>query len=576
MDPTKRKTLLKKIKTEPIKNTIIPKTERSRYENLDVSHLFSSAFMGDCLKTVAKAERKRNVKTEITFNDFSRVVELPGGRGAPESLMGLFNGSWYEIDNASHYVRNPNERIAIRDVMGRFDDPKEAWRHYSGYFVEERKKRFAPKDFEVTEEDMKYAEEAVKRVKNRNVPPEIAELGEKGIKEYVKRLRRYKDMELIDGKFSAVVDRWNACVGLMSFPDKAGIFIGKGGDRAKIESRNNGVKFIQILHRVGPGEIKRIVSHAGPRHMDDFLAIALLKAKSPDAEILFEKHDSPDVKKRLSDPYTAVVDVGREFNPLLFNYDHHQDRDVYPCSAVLVLADAYEAPNVNSLSLATIDCIDRFGYEEARKRFGYDINSKDREKSKIAMLSDLSDPVTVKIAADTVVHFVEEDPSADLTEFIDALFSNLLEAGKLEKAVKLYESNRRNVMEFTRRNGKITTVKGKEVAYFPFSLAKGRMKAEIFACVETDLIVERSLVNPTRTMVSKNVFKPNDDVDLGTLSAVYPVAKEFPHKIVLDVPIERFDLDSLSKCVADPNPDGEREASVGKNRFSAWSPGESG
>jgi len=65
----------------------------------------------------------------------------------------------------------------------------------------------------------------------------------------------------------------------------------------------------------------RIVTHAGPAHRDEFIAISLL---------LFEKNPIAKIERKnpteeeLQDPNVYVVDVGKKYEPELNNFDHHQ------------------------------------------------------------------------------------------------------------------------------------------------------------------------------------------------------------------------------------------------------------
>ncbi|MGB0370829.1 MAG: MYG1 family protein [Opitutales bacterium] len=79
---------------------------------------------------------------------------------------------------------------------------------------------------------------------------------------------------------------------------------------------------------------KKIVTHPGGAHKDEFLACALLIAEHG-TPVLRRDPDESD----LSDPEIAVVDVGHRHEPELGNFDHHQfPRDAEPsCALSLVL-----------------------------------------------------------------------------------------------------------------------------------------------------------------------------------------------------------------------------------------------
>ncbi len=81
-------------------------------------------------------------------------------------------------------------------------------------------------------------------------------------------------------------------------------------------------------------DIKKIVTHPGGAHKDDFLAcsVMIFYHKVP----IFRREPCA---KDLEDPSVCVIDVGGEHNPLKHNFDHHQfPRDFVPtCALSLVL-----------------------------------------------------------------------------------------------------------------------------------------------------------------------------------------------------------------------------------------------
>ena len=80
--------------------------------------------------------------------------------------------------------------------------------------------------------------------------------------------------------------------------------------------------------------IKKIITHPGGAHKDEFLACCVLLA-SDSVSIL--RQEATD--EELNDPLVVVVDVGHRHEPHLNNFDHHQfPRDAEPtCSLSLVL-----------------------------------------------------------------------------------------------------------------------------------------------------------------------------------------------------------------------------------------------
>lgn len=81
--------------------------------------------------------------------------------------------------------------------------------------------------------------------------------------------------------------------------------------------------------------IKKIITHPGGAHKDEFLACCVLLANDS-VSILRQEATDQD----LSDPQVVVVDVGHRHEPQLNNFDHHQfPRDAEPtCSLSLVLS----------------------------------------------------------------------------------------------------------------------------------------------------------------------------------------------------------------------------------------------
>jgi GNAT superfamily N-acetyltransferase len=81
--------------------------------------------------------------------------------------------------------------------------------------------------------------------------------------------------------------------------------------------------------------IKKIITHPGGAHKDEFLACCVLLANDSVSILRQEATD-----QELKDPQVVVVDVGHRHEPQLNNFDHHQfHRDAEPtCSLSLVLS----------------------------------------------------------------------------------------------------------------------------------------------------------------------------------------------------------------------------------------------
>lgn len=68
---------------------------------------------------------------------------------------------------------------------------------------------------------------------------------------------------------------------------------------------------------------QRIITHSGPFHADDVLAVAVLLDLVPTAEVL-RTRDVEVLTAALSDAQTVMVDVGWAFDPAMNKFDHHQ------------------------------------------------------------------------------------------------------------------------------------------------------------------------------------------------------------------------------------------------------------
>lgn len=74
-----------------------------------------------------------------------------------------------------------------------------------------------------------------------------------------------------------------------------------------------------------------VVTHPGPAHRDEFVAVSLLLAKWPEVKVFRREPAAED----LADPNVLVVDVGGQFDPDQGNLDHHQlERDAAPCCSI--------------------------------------------------------------------------------------------------------------------------------------------------------------------------------------------------------------------------------------------------
>jgi len=135
------------------------------------------------------------------------------------------------------------------------------------------------------------------------------------------------------------------------------------------------------LQSLEPLAVKKIITHSGPAHSDEFLAVSLLLHKYPDAVVI----RVPDFTGEPEEG-EIVVDVGKRYDGRIF-FDHHQDEDL-PSSFILVLRDFF---GIDSENLPTdfryIDLRDRFGAYVAKKVLNMD---EDRGLVERAMLKYFS------------------------------------------------------------------------------------------------------------------------------------------------------------------------------------------
>jgi len=111
-------------------------------------------------------------------------------------------------------------------------------------------------------------------------------------------------------------------------------------------------------------EVKRIITHSGPAHADDFLAVSVLLTRHKKAEVI----RVPEYGGEPQDG-EVVVDVGRRYDGVRL-FDHHQDPEL-PCSFMLVLRDLFGV-DITSLpkEFKYVDLRDRFGHADALKKLG--------------------------------------------------------------------------------------------------------------------------------------------------------------------------------------------------------------
>lgn len=135
--------------------------------------------------------------------------------------------------------------------------------------------------------------------------------------------------------------------------------------------------------------ITKIITHPGSAHKDEFLAICLAIHETGCMHI--ERRVATDVD--LNDPNIMVIDQGKQYNPVLNNFDHHHDRSLqssYPLVAKHFGLDT--ALKLSDKAYDTVDVEDREGPMKVASGFGLSIGQYNALSDPIgtAMLSVFS------------------------------------------------------------------------------------------------------------------------------------------------------------------------------------------
>jgi hypothetical protein len=139
-----------------------------------------------------------------------------------------------------------------------------------------------------------------------------------------------------------------------------------------------------------PIEITKIVTHPGSAHKDEFLAICLASHMTGCTQI--ERRVVTDAD--LSDPSVMVIDIGRQYNPALNNFDHHHDASLNSSYALVARHLGLEkALKLSDKAYDTVDIEDREGPVKSAGRFGLSVAEYNALSDPIgvAMLSSFSD-----------------------------------------------------------------------------------------------------------------------------------------------------------------------------------------
>lgn len=166
--------------------------------------------------------------------------------------------------------------------------------------------------------------------------------------------------------------------------------------------------------------LKRIVTHPGPAHRDDFYAVCLLLAAY--SNVIVERRN-PTIAD-LDNPDVLVLDIGDRLEPALMNFDHHQDLNIR-CSMSLV-AEFLGLQLLEELFpyLKYLDISDRRGPVFAAKQFG------------------VSDPELLQTPAEQILinKFARDPMDAGIYQIMKDIGADLIDKAKL--APKIFDMYR--------------------------------------------------------------------------------------------------------------------------------------
>ena len=196
--------------------------------------------------------------------------------------------------------------------------------------------------------------------------------------------------------------------------------------------------------------IKKIITHPGGAHKDEFLACCVLLANDSVSILRQEATD-----QELKDPQVVVVDVGHRHEPQLNNFDHHQfPRDAEPtCSLSLVLSKLgiYEDARSFCPWLEVAEWFDCRGPNDTADWLGLD-----RE-----VVGKLNSPIDITILQ-AFAKQTEHNPGEpiwevmqmmgkELIEYITGLRGRIDEVSKIEEVWKLKHGGEEFKVIFARR-----------------------------------------------------------------------------------------------------------------------------
>ena len=158
--------------------------------------------------------------------------------------------------------------------------------------------------------------------------------------------------------------------------------------------------------------IKKIITHSGQAHVDDFLSCCVLAYVNEFEGTIWRRE--PTVEE-IYDPEVAVIDIGGIHNPAKLNFDHHHfSEDQEPtCSLSLVLdhIGIYQNALKHLPWLHTVEWFDSRGPTKTAEYL----------KINTAVIKSLSNPIS-----QAVMSWFSECGYVDLANHSQDLMSNLM------------------------------------------------------------------------------------------------------------------------------------------------------
>ncbi|ACT96691.1 MYG1 family protein [Dyadobacter fermentans] len=110
-------------------------------------------------------------------------------------------------------------------------------------------------------------------------------------------------------------------------------------------------------------KFNRLITHDTTFHADDVIAVALLIVAGYDGFSLSRTRDKATVEEALRSSETLILDTGMAYDPVMLNFDHHQDKNLLSAAGLIYneIKDellAEEAQPYFEKWISSIDAID--------------------------------------------------------------------------------------------------------------------------------------------------------------------------------------------------------------------------